>query len=55
MFIRAWFIRVTESSYYSDLGGISSNAYLAAGKFLIVYYMAAFKLNASTRAVSFKV
>ena len=55
MFINAWFISVTESSYYSDLGGISSKAYLAAGKFLIVYYIAAFKLKASMRAVYFKV
>lgn len=30
IFINAWFKSVTESNYYSDLGGISSKASLAA-------------------------
>jgi len=37
---------VTESNYYSERGGMSSRAYLAEAKFLIVYSMAAFKLKA---------
>lgn len=55
MFIKAWFRSVTESSYYSDRGGISKRAYRAAEKFLIVYSIAAFKLKASTSAVYFNV
>ena len=31
IFIKAWFNKVTESSSYSDLGGISNKAYRAAG------------------------
>ena len=54
MFINAWFIKETESSSSSDLGGISKRASRAEEKFLIVYSIAAFKLNASIRADYFK-
>ena len=55
IFINAWFNNVTESNYSYDLGGISRRASRAAVKFLIVYYIAAFKLNAYISAVYFKV
>ena len=45
---------MTGSSSSSPLGGMSSKASLAAGIFLIEYSIAAFKLNASIKAVSFK-
>lgn len=52
--MRAEFIIVTGSSSSSPLGGISIRASLAAGIFLIEYSIAAFKLNASIRAVSLR-
>lgn len=48
--MRAWFIKETESSSSSDLGGISYKASRAEAKFLMVYSIAAFKLNASINA-----
>lgn len=46
---------VTGSSSSSFLGGMSSKASLAAALFFIENSIAAFKLNASIKAVSFKV
>jgi hypothetical protein len=46
---------VTGSSSSSFLGGISKSASLAAELFFIENSIAAFKLKASIRAVSFKV
>lgn len=54
IFIKAAFISVTGSNSSSDLGGISNKASFEAGIFLIEYSIAAFKLNASISAVSFK-
>mmetsp|Transcript_3470 Transcript_3470/g.6319 ORF Transcript_3470/g.6319 Transcript_3470/m.6319 type:complete len:201 (+) Transcript_3470:1418-2020(+) len=52
MLISALLCSVTASSSCSLRGGRSVSASLAATKFLRIYSMAAFKLNASTSAVS---
>lgn len=55
MFIRAVLWSVTGSSSSSFLGGMSISASLAALIFFMLYSMAAFRLKASIRAVSFRV
>lgn len=55
MFISAVLCSVTGSSSSSFLGGISIRASLAALIFFMLYSIAAFKLKASIRAVSFNV
>ena len=55
IFISAVLCNVTGSSSSSFLGGISIRASLAALMFFMLYSIAAFRLNASIRAVSFRV